>query len=111
MSRIAAASVAVRHPETMESFWFHSGDEVPDWACEVITNEAVFAQSDEEAEELQAAAAAGDQVIPAVEWDTPNYDGMNNAELKALLEERELPTGGNHSTLVARLEAADGVHG
>lgn len=45
--------------------------------------------------------------VPQDEDGNPDYDELKNAELKAHLEARGLPTSGRHDDLVSRLEEDD----
>lgn len=45
--------------------------------------------------------------VPQDEDGNPDYDSMKNADLKAHLEARDLPTSGRHDDLVQRLEDDD----
>lgn len=92
-----------------------AGSEVPAWALPQITNEAAFLPEDASdvsavvtvEAESEVEGGAGEPFTP----DTPqeasvDYASMKVAELRALAEQRGLPTDGTKAELVALLEEA-----
>lgn len=89
-----AKHVFIPHPEDpSKSRWFAPGDVLPDWAAKVATDPALYGQGE----------TAAEQII----FDEIDYTGMKVDELRLLLTERGLDTGGNKAELVRRLEAHD----
>jgi hypothetical protein len=75
------------------SQWFNEGDECPK-EIEGKVDQAHF-KTDEELEASQQDSTSSD------------YHDMTNRQLRSLLDERGLETGGNKDELVERLEAHD----
>lgn len=122
MAKVFNSHVAV-HKDPAETVWFAPGDEVPDWALELV-GDHVYGDADEaedvrltdphyEADEdlfvtantLPPAAGANtsDEDVDVEE----SYEDLSKDQLKELCEERELPVSGNKAELIARLEADD----
>jgi hypothetical protein len=88
---------------------FNPGDKIPQWAVDLITNPAVFAESEQAAELL--VEAAEERPLDDDQWETASYDGLKVDELKALLEERNLGSTGRKAELIQRLEDDDAAVG
>jgi hypothetical protein len=90
-----------------EDMWLHPGDEVPQWAEELVTNPRVFEDPSDTAVDFDDPSLFSGEAGE----DSPNYFGMKVDELKALLEERGLASGGNKTELIQRLEDHDAAVG
>ncbi len=93
-----------------ENRWFHPGDEIPNWAQELITNESVYANP-EEAVLLEAERDELLNVEEPDDFELPDYSNFKVAELKEMLDERGLETSGTKALLVQRLEDSDAALG
>lgn len=116
MSRQLAASVPVRNQEGAIVV-LAAGSEVPDWAKDQITNDAVYGEAESapvgDFVTIEAASdVAGDGGEPftdaAVAAGAPDYSAMKVADLRQVAGERGIDTDGvSKADLVAALEAAD----
>lgn len=113
-------TVYVTDPETGESGWFQPGDEVPEWAEELVDENNVGDPEEEvdpfvDYPELKQEGPGnvyeegGSQSAEAKaeEAATAPYEGLTGAQLEALLRERDLPTSGTNAEKIARLVADD----
>jgi hypothetical protein len=71
-----------------------AGSSVPGWAKDLVTNPKAFV----DAVPAPAEGESGNDSGKPGEYST-----WKNGDLKAALKERDLPVGGNHDELVARL--------
>lgn len=86
MKRRLVTTVVVRHEESYDLHSFHAGDEVPDWAAELITNPNVWSEHPEESSveapsALPAPKAVARKAAPAaVSRATPVKRGTRNVK-------------------------------
>lgn len=130
MAKKFNAHVAV-HRDPADVVWFAPGDEVPDWALELV-GDHVYGGSHEGDEEVDVRLTDPHNeeddpegkfqtaiTLPPEEGGTvedlgdsdddleESYDDLTKDQLKELCEERELPVSGNKAELIARLEEDD----
>ena len=115
------------HKDPAETVWFAPGDEVPDWALELV-GDHVYDNShaaDDEDEDIRLTDPenqpdedlfrtttvlppnAGGEAEGDGDAEDVAYEELSKDELKALCEERELAVSGNKAELIARLEEDD----
>lgn len=125
MGRQVATSVRITDKDGRQVV-LAPGDELPDWAADQVTNDAVFGEQADEPEYATAEAASeaegeggaafeeyADDEVPVD--DVPSYDSMKVTELRGLIEQRnaekadgaKIATDGTKSDLIAALEADD----
>lgn len=121
MGRKFNTYVAV-HKDPAESVWFEPGDDVPDWAVDLVGDHVYTDSEPEEDVRLTDPALEPDQdevqfstvtALPPVvggvsadeaEADEVDYSHMKKDELIALAEERGLDSDGTKAEIIARLE-------
>lgn len=116
------AHVAV-HKDPAETVWFAPGDDVPDWAVDLV-GDHVLEGNEDDSEDVRLTDPHYEDDEDATKWSTVNtlpptaeatsdvdadgsYDDLSKDELKELLEQRDLPVSGNKAELIARLEEDD----
>ena len=113
------------HKDPAESVWFAPGDDVPDWAVDLVGAHVYEDQGEVEDARLTDPHLEPDtaevgfttlttlpEVVGGVqadeaEADEVDYTRLKKDELIALCEERELDTDGSKAELIERLEADD----
>jgi hypothetical protein len=118
------AYVAV-HKDPAETVWFAPGDEVPDWALELV-GDHVYGGDHEasDSEDVRLTDPENEPDDPDTKWSTINtlpptaeaasdvdedlgYADLSKDDLKELCEQRDLPVSGTKADLIARLEEDD----
>ena len=123
------AHVAV-HKDPAETVWFAPGDDVPDWAVDLV-GDHVLEGNEDDTEDVRLTDPENEEDDPATKWSTVNtlppaaetasdvdedsdedltYADLSKDDLKELLEQRELPVSGNKAELIARLEEDDAAN-
>jgi len=119
MAKVFNAYVAV-HKNHTDRVWFAPGDEVPDWAEELV-GPHVYAEHREE-EDVRLTDPEGNDDDPETKWSTVNtlpptgsevpetedvvdLDTLKKDELVELAEERGLDTSGTKAELKERILA------
>ena len=126
MGKTFNAHVAV-HKDPAETVWFAPGDDVPDWALDLV-GDHVLEGNEDDTEDVRLTDPENEEDDPAGKWSTVNtlppaaettsdvdedsdedltYADLSKDDLKELLEQRELPVSGNKAELIARLEEDD----
>ena len=117
------------HKDPAETVWFAPGDEVPDWAFELVGDHVYGGdhQADGDADDVRLTDPHYEDDDPETEFRTTtdlppandageteadedlasDYSELTKDELKDLCEERGLAVSGNKAELVARLEEDD----
>jgi hypothetical protein len=119
------AHVAV-HKDPAETVWFAPGDDVPEWALDLVGDHVIG--DAEEAEDVRLTDPENEEDDDETKWSTVNtlppaaettpdvdedsdedlgYEDLSKDDLKSLLEQRDLPVSGNKAELIARLEEDD----
>lgn len=126
MGRQVAASVRVTDKDGRQVV-LSPGDELPDWAADQVTNDAVFGEQVDEPEFVTAEAASaaegeGGAAFEAYADDDEtavdggrDYESMRVADLRGLIEQRnadraddaKIATDGAKADLIAALQADD----
>ena len=121
MAKVFNTNVAV-HKDPAESVWFKAGDEVPDWAEELV-GPHVYSEHREE-EDVRLTDPEGEPDDEVTKWSTVNdlpptgaevpetddvdevdLDTLKKDELVELAESRGLDTSGNKADLKERILA------
>ncbi|NIN66314.1 MAG: hypothetical protein GTO63_16815, partial [Anaerolineae bacterium] len=108
MGRVVQRAVSVAKPGEILGTWFYPGDELPDWADPLVTNETVFIPPG------QAAKDPRDHEVESILNETStatDYKRMNKTRLEELLRDRGLSPNGNKTELIKRLEEHDAATG
>lgn len=125
MGRQVATSVRVTDQDGRQVV-LAPGDELPEWAADQVTNDAVFGEEADEPEYVTAEAASaaegegGDAFEQYADDETTvdggrDYESMRVADLRGLIEQRnadrandtKLATDGAKADLIAALQADD----
>ena len=114
------------HKDPAESVWFAPGDEVPDWALDLVGDHVYGGTHEADSDvDVRLTDPENEPDDPDTKWSSPNalpasvdadasmedvdydYSDLKKDELVALADERGIDSSGTKADIIARVEEDD----